>query len=52
MHKRGSKKRQANEFTPEVEDKEIREEISHKLYRTLVNPSNKVWRDSTQTKSN
>ena len=30
------------EFTPEVEDEVIRETVSHKLYRSLFNPSNKV----------
>ena len=38
-------------FTPENEYKVIREEVSHKLDRPLVNLSNKVWRDSTQTKT-
>ena len=35
------------DFTPEAEDEVIREAVSHKLYRPLVNPSKKVWRDST-----
>ena len=39
------------DFTPGVEDEVIREAVSHKLYRNLINPSNKVWRDSTQTKT-
>ena len=38
-------------FTPEVEDKVIRESFSYKLYRSLVNPPKKVWIDSTQTKA-
>ena len=39
------------DFTPEVEDKVIRDEVSNKLDRPIVNPSNKFWRDSTQTKT-
>ena len=31
-------------FTPEVEDEIIREVVSQKRDRPLVNPSNKVWR--------
>ena len=32
------------DFTPEAYDEVIREAVSHKLYRPLVNTSNKVWR--------
>ena len=39
------------DFTQEVEDEVISEAVSHKLDRNLINPSNKVWRDSTQTKT-
>ena len=39
------------DFTPEVEDEFISEAVSQKLDRPLVNPPNKVWRDSTQTKN-
>ena len=39
------------DFTLEVEDKVSRDAIYHKLYRPLSNPPNKVWRDSTQTKT-
>ena len=39
------------DFTPEFEYEVIREEFSHKLYRNLVNSSNKVWRESAQTKN-
>ena len=39
------------DFTPGFEDDVIREAVSHKLDRALVNPSNKVWGDSTQTKT-
>ena len=39
------------DFTPEVEYEVIREAVSHKLDRHIINPSNKVWRDSTQTKT-
>ena len=38
-------------FNPEAEYEVIREAVSHKLDRSLVKPSNKVWRDSTQTKA-
>ena len=38
------------DFTPESEDEVIRESISYKLYIIIVNPPNKVWRDSTQNK--
>ena len=38
------------DFTPEVEDEVIWDAVSHKLYRRVVNPSNKVWIESTQTK--
>ena len=38
-------------FAPEVGYEVIREVVSYKLYRPLVNPSNKVWRDLTQTKN-
>ena len=37
-------------FTPDVEDEFISEAVEYKLDRTLVNTSNKVWRDSTQAK--
>ena len=37
-------------FTPEAENEVIREAVSHKLHIPLVNPSNKVLRDSTQSK--
>ena len=36
------------DFTPEVEDEVIRDAVSHKSDINLVNPLNKVWRDSTQ----
>ena len=39
------------DFTQEVEDEVISEAVSHKLDRNLINPSNEVWRDSTQTKT-
>ena len=39
------------DFTPEVEDKVIRDEFSKKLDRPIVNTSNKVWRYSKQTKT-
>ena len=39
------------DFTSKVEGEVIREAASHKLYRPLVNPSKKVWRDSNQTKN-
>ena len=39
------------DFIPEAEDEATREEVSHKLYRHIVNPSKKIWRDSTQTKT-
>ena len=51
MHNRGSKNRQANGFTSEVEDKVIMGEFSHRLYRTLVNSPNKVLIDSEQTQT-
>ena len=38
-------------FIPEVEDEVIRDEVSHKLDRPIVNKSNKVWKDSTQPKT-
>ena len=38
-------------FTPEAEDKVIRDTVSHKLDRPLVNTQNKVWRDSNKTKN-
>ena len=37
-------------FTPETENEVIWETFPNKLYIPLVNPLNKVWRDSTQTK--
>ena len=39
------------DFNPEVEDEVIRAAASHKLDGLLVNPSNKVCRDSKQTKT-
>ena len=33
------------DFTPEAEDEVSIEAVSYKLYRTLVNPPNKDWRD-------
>ena len=39
------------DFTQEVEDEVIREAVSQKLYKPLVNPSNKVCEESTQTKT-
>ena len=39
------------DLTPEVEDKVIGQTILNKLYRPLVNSSNKIWRDLTQTKT-
>ena len=39
------------DFTPEDEDKVIREVVSYKLDRHIVNPSKNVWRESTQTKA-
>ena len=38
-------------FTPEFEYEVIRDVVSQKLYKPIVNPSNKVWRDSAQTKT-
>ena len=38
------------DFNPEAEYEVIRESVSHKLYTSLINPSNKVWRESTQNK--
>ena len=38
-------------FTPEAEDEVIRETVPHKLDTPLLNPTNKVWRESTQTKT-
>ena len=38
-------------FNPEAEDEVIREAVSHKLDRSLVKTSNKVWIDSTQNKA-
>ena len=38
-------------FTPEVEDEVIRDAVLHRLDIPLVNPSNKVWRDSRQTQT-
>ena len=51
MHKGVANNRQYNGFTPEAEDEVLRDAVSHKLYLPLVNPSNKVWRNSTQTKT-
>ena len=39
------------DFYPDVEDEFIRYAVSHKLDRPLVNTPNKVWRDSTKTKT-
>ena len=39
------------DFTPEVEYEFIRKAVSHRLGRTLVNPSNNFLRGSTQTKN-
>ena len=39
------------DFISEVEDEGIRDAVSQKLDRPLVNPSNELFRDSTQTKS-
>ena len=36
------------DVTPEVGDEFIRNAVSHKLYRPLFNPSNKVLVDSTR----
>ena len=38
------------DLTPEVEYGFIRDAVSHILERYIVNPSNKVWRDSTKIK--
>ena len=38
-------------FTPEVKYEAIKQAVSQKLYTPLVHPSNKVWRESTQTKT-
>ena len=35
------------DFTPEVEYGVIREVVSHKIERPLLNPSNKFWIKST-----
>ena len=51
MHKGGANNRQADGFTPYTEDGVIMEAVSHKLDRPLVNPSNNLWVDSTQTKT-
>ena len=37
------------DFTTETEDEVMREEVLQKLNRFLVNKSNKVWIDSTQS---
>ena len=34
-------------FSPEAEEEVIRDEVSQKLYRTLVSTLNKACRDST-----
>ena len=39
------------DFTTEVEDEVIRDAVSHKLDILIVNPSNKFWIYSTQTKT-
>ena len=39
------------DFNAILEDEVIRDAVSHKLDRPLVNSSNKVWRDSTKTKT-
>ena len=51
MHEEGSQNSQSNEFIPEAVDEFIRKTVSHTLYIPLVNPPNKVWRDSTQIKT-
>ena len=38
------------DITPEVEYGVIKEVVSKTLYRPPVNPSNKFWIESTQTK--
>ena len=38
-------------FTPEDENEFIKEAVSQKLNIPLVNPSHKVWRDSTKSKA-
>ena len=38
------------DFTPEVEDEVIMDTVYHKLDIPLVNPSNKFWIYSTQTR--
>ena len=39
------------DFTPEYKDEVIREAVSQKSYRPLVNPSKNVWRESNQNKA-
>ena len=39
------------DLVTDVEDEVLREELSHKLYIPLFHTSNKVWKDSTQTKN-
>ena len=39
------------DFNTEAEYEVISEAVSQKVYISLVKPSNKVWRDSTQTKA-
>ena len=39
------------DFSSEVEEEVIRYEVLYKLKKSLVNPSNKFWRDSTQSKT-
>ena len=39
------------DLIPEVDDEFIRDKVSQKLYRPLVNLSNKVWIYWTQTKT-
>ena len=51
MHKVGTSNSKYNRFYSRAEDEVIRESVSHKLDRHLVNPSDKVWRDSNQTKT-
>ena len=50
MQKVGPDNRQANGFTTEYKEEVITEPVFHKLDKHKVNPSNKFWRDSNQTK--
>ena len=49
--KEGPRTSKTINFKPEAEDEVIRESVSHKLDRHLVNPSNKVWRDSPKIRT-